>query len=169
MDSWVVIVWAYSCCREGGGFVIASLSLTFGVAGLCGCLTFGGFQAVGHNSCGGIPRLRRCVGGLLHCGPYLAGPRFPQSVAGMLVLPPPVPPPAYGMEKKLLSSCSSCWAWGLLHRCRLRWHAIPGCGVRRFPSPRPPPEVFLLVLSRPSMSIPIGLYKPHFHPDVLPD
>ncbi|KAJ1185899.1 hypothetical protein NDU88_002685 [Pleurodeles waltl] len=64
VDSCVVIVWAYFCWRDGVGFVFASLSLTFGVADLCGCLTFGGFRDVGHNSCGGIPR--RCVGGLLH-------------------------------------------------------------------------------------------------------
>ncbi|KAJ1109026.1 hypothetical protein NDU88_006395 [Pleurodeles waltl] len=46
VDSWVVIVWADSCWRDGGGFVIASLSLTFGVADLCGCLYFGGFRDV---------------------------------------------------------------------------------------------------------------------------
>ncbi|KAJ1179598.1 hypothetical protein NDU88_004832 [Pleurodeles waltl] len=66
MDSWVVIVWAYSCWRDGGGFVIDSLSLTFGVADLCGCLHFGEFRAVGRNSCNGIPLPRRCVDGLLH-------------------------------------------------------------------------------------------------------
>ncbi|KAJ1204129.1 hypothetical protein NDU88_007910 [Pleurodeles waltl] len=64
VDSWVVIVWAYSCWRDGGGFGIASLSLTFGVADLCGCLNFGRFRAVGRNSCSGIPQW--CVGGLLH-------------------------------------------------------------------------------------------------------
>ncbi|KAJ1136471.1 hypothetical protein NDU88_002887 [Pleurodeles waltl] len=42
VDSWVVIVWAYSCWRAGVGFNIASLSLTFGVADLCGCLCSGG-------------------------------------------------------------------------------------------------------------------------------
>ncbi|KAJ1142874.1 hypothetical protein NDU88_009187 [Pleurodeles waltl] len=61
-----MIVWAYFCWRDGGGFVFASLSLTFGVAVLCGCLNIGGFRAVGHNSCGGIPRPRWCVGGRLH-------------------------------------------------------------------------------------------------------
>ncbi|KAJ1099654.1 hypothetical protein NDU88_004753 [Pleurodeles waltl] len=66
MDSWVVIVWAYSCWRVG--FVIASLSLTFGVADLCGCLDYGGFRAVGRNSCSGIPPPQRCIGGLLHGG-----------------------------------------------------------------------------------------------------
>ncbi|KAJ1127529.1 hypothetical protein NDU88_005928 [Pleurodeles waltl] len=70
VDLWVVIVWAYSCWRDGGGFIIASLSLTFGVADLCGCLDFGRFRAVGRNSCGGIPRPRRCVGGLLHGGKW---------------------------------------------------------------------------------------------------
>ncbi|KAJ1199858.1 hypothetical protein NDU88_003690 [Pleurodeles waltl] len=33
VDSWVVIAWAYFCWRDGGGFVFASLSLTFGVGG----------------------------------------------------------------------------------------------------------------------------------------
>ncbi|KAJ1099207.1 hypothetical protein NDU88_004311 [Pleurodeles waltl] len=66
MDSWVVIVWAHSCWRDGVGFVIASLSLTFGVVDLCGCLYYGGFRAVGRNSCSGIPRVQRYVGGLLH-------------------------------------------------------------------------------------------------------
>ncbi|KAJ1152135.1 hypothetical protein NDU88_004912 [Pleurodeles waltl] len=74
MDSWVVIVWAYSCWRDGGGFVIASLSLTFGVADLYGCLDFGGFRAVGHNDRGGIPRPRRCVGVLLHGSKRLLSP-----------------------------------------------------------------------------------------------
>ncbi|KAJ1175674.1 hypothetical protein NDU88_000961 [Pleurodeles waltl] len=44
VDSCVVIVWAYFCWRDGGGFAFASLSLTFGVADLCGCLNFGGFE-----------------------------------------------------------------------------------------------------------------------------
>ncbi|KAJ1218123.1 hypothetical protein NDU88_005706 [Pleurodeles waltl] len=57
------MVWAYFCWRDGGGFVITSSSLTFGVADLCGCLNIGGFRAVGHNSCGGFPR--RFVGSLL--------------------------------------------------------------------------------------------------------
>ncbi|KAJ1123805.1 hypothetical protein NDU88_002272 [Pleurodeles waltl] len=74
MDSWVVIVWAYSCLRDGGGFVIASLSLTFGVADLCGCLDFGGFRAVGHNGSGSIPLPQRCVGGLLQGGKQLLLP-----------------------------------------------------------------------------------------------
>ncbi|KAJ1134709.1 hypothetical protein NDU88_001156 [Pleurodeles waltl] len=52
VDSWVVIVWAYSCLRDGVGF--ASLSLTFGVADFCGCLDFGGFRAVGRNSRSGV-------------------------------------------------------------------------------------------------------------------
>ncbi|KAJ1188394.1 hypothetical protein NDU88_005155 [Pleurodeles waltl] len=76
VDSWVVIVWAYSCWRDGGGFVIASLSLTFGVADLCGCLDFGGFRAVGHNDRGGIPPPRRCVGGLLHGCKRLLPPKL---------------------------------------------------------------------------------------------
>ncbi|KAJ1214587.1 hypothetical protein NDU88_002205 [Pleurodeles waltl] len=74
VHSWVVIVWAYICWRDGGGFVFANLSLTFGVADLCACLNFGGFRAVGRNGCGGIPRPRRCVGWLLHCGKRLLPP-----------------------------------------------------------------------------------------------
>ncbi|KAJ1143665.1 hypothetical protein NDU88_009970 [Pleurodeles waltl] len=74
VDLWVVIVWAYFCWRDGGGFVIASLSLTFGVADLCGCLNFGGFRAVGHNDRCGIPLPQRCVGGLLHSGKRLLPP-----------------------------------------------------------------------------------------------
>ncbi|KAJ1119426.1 hypothetical protein NDU88_007612 [Pleurodeles waltl] len=46
VDSWVVIVWAYFCWHDGVGFVFASLSLTFGVADLCGCLDFGGYRTV---------------------------------------------------------------------------------------------------------------------------
>ncbi|KAJ1198138.1 hypothetical protein NDU88_001982 [Pleurodeles waltl] len=61
VDSWVVIVWAYFCWRDG--LVIASFSLPFGVADLCGCLYFGGLPVVGQNDCGGLPR--RYVGGLL--------------------------------------------------------------------------------------------------------
>ncbi|KAJ1123160.1 hypothetical protein NDU88_001633 [Pleurodeles waltl] len=68
VDSWVVIAWACFCWRDGGAFVFASLSLTFGVADLCGCLNFCGFRDVGHNSCGGIPRPWQCIGGLLHGG-----------------------------------------------------------------------------------------------------
>ncbi|KAJ1137352.1 hypothetical protein NDU88_003763, partial [Pleurodeles waltl] len=54
--------WAYFCWRDSGGFVFASLLLTFGVADLCGCLNFVRFRDVGHNSCGGIPQPRLCVG-----------------------------------------------------------------------------------------------------------
>ncbi|KAJ1137011.1 hypothetical protein NDU88_003424 [Pleurodeles waltl] len=74
VDSWFVIVWAYSCWCDCVGFVITSLSLTIGVADLCGCLDFGGFRAVGHNDRGGIPQPRRCVGGLLHGGKRLFPP-----------------------------------------------------------------------------------------------
>ncbi|KAJ1126556.1 hypothetical protein NDU88_004963 [Pleurodeles waltl] len=74
LNSWVVIVWAYYFWRDNVGFVIASLSLTSGVADLCGCLDFGGFRAVGDNDCGGIPRPQRCVGGLLHGGKRLLPP-----------------------------------------------------------------------------------------------
>ncbi|KAJ1155111.1 hypothetical protein NDU88_007846 [Pleurodeles waltl] len=59
VDSWVMIVWAYSCWHDSVGFVIASLSLTFSVADLCGCLDFGGFRAVARNSCSGIPPPQR--------------------------------------------------------------------------------------------------------------
>ncbi|KAJ1144075.1 hypothetical protein NDU88_010377 [Pleurodeles waltl] len=74
MDSWVVIVWAYSCWRDGGGFVIASLSQTFGAADLCGCLDFCGFRTLGHNDRDEIAWPRRCVGGLLHDGKRLLPP-----------------------------------------------------------------------------------------------
>ncbi|KAJ1168923.1 hypothetical protein NDU88_000835 [Pleurodeles waltl] len=74
VDSCVVIVCAYFCWHDGGGFVFDSLSLTFGVADLCGCLNFGGFRDVSHNSCGRIPQPRRCVGGLLHGGKRLLPP-----------------------------------------------------------------------------------------------
>ncbi|KAJ1114906.1 hypothetical protein NDU88_003136 [Pleurodeles waltl] len=74
VDSWVVIVWAYLCWCDGGGFVFASLSLTFGVTDLCGGLNFGGFRAVGHNDRGGIPLPQRCVGSLLHGGKQLLPP-----------------------------------------------------------------------------------------------
>ncbi|KAJ1190787.1 hypothetical protein NDU88_000106 [Pleurodeles waltl] len=74
MDSWVVIAWACFCWRGGGGFIFASLTLTFGVADLCGCLNFSGFRDVCHNSCGGIPLPRRCIGGLLHGGKRLLPP-----------------------------------------------------------------------------------------------
>ncbi|KAJ1110535.1 hypothetical protein NDU88_007886 [Pleurodeles waltl] len=68
VDSWVVIVWVYSCWRDGVGFGIASLSLTFGVADLCGCLYCGGFRDVGRNTCSGIPPPQQYVGGLQHGG-----------------------------------------------------------------------------------------------------
>ncbi|KAJ1092072.1 hypothetical protein NDU88_005186 [Pleurodeles waltl] len=74
VDSCVVIVWAYFCWRDGGGFVIASLSLTCGVADSCGCLNFGGFRAMGHNDRGGILQPQRCVGGLLHGGTQFLPP-----------------------------------------------------------------------------------------------
>ncbi|KAJ1160639.1 hypothetical protein NDU88_001134 [Pleurodeles waltl] len=56
VDSWIVIVWAYFCWRDGGGLVIASFSLAFGVADFCGCLHFGGLPVVGQNDRGGLPR-----------------------------------------------------------------------------------------------------------------
>ncbi|KAJ1089836.1 hypothetical protein NDU88_002980 [Pleurodeles waltl] len=36
-DSWVIMLWAYFCWRNGVGFGTAVLSLTFGVAYLCVC------------------------------------------------------------------------------------------------------------------------------------
>ncbi|KAJ1148627.1 hypothetical protein NDU88_001455 [Pleurodeles waltl] len=76
VDSCVVIVWAYFCWRDGGGLVIASFSLAFGVADFCGCLYFGGLPVVGQNDRGGLPRPRRCYGGLLHGGKRLLPPRL---------------------------------------------------------------------------------------------
>ncbi|KAJ1164154.1 hypothetical protein NDU88_004599 [Pleurodeles waltl] len=70
VDLWVVRLWAYSCWRDGVGFVIGSLSLTFGVADLCGCLYCGRIRAVGRNTFSGIPRQQRYVGGLLHGGKW---------------------------------------------------------------------------------------------------
>ncbi|KAJ1140427.1 hypothetical protein NDU88_006779 [Pleurodeles waltl] len=63
-----MIVWAYSCWRDGVGFGIASLSLTFGVANLCGCLYCGGFQAVSRDTYSGIPLPQRYFDGPLHGG-----------------------------------------------------------------------------------------------------
>ncbi|KAJ1084687.1 hypothetical protein NDU88_004833 [Pleurodeles waltl] len=68
VDSWVVIVCAYSSWRDGVGFGITSLSLTFGVADLCGCLYCGRFRDVGRNTCSGIPGPQWYVGGLQHGG-----------------------------------------------------------------------------------------------------
>ncbi|KAJ1152290.1 hypothetical protein NDU88_005066 [Pleurodeles waltl] len=55
VDSWVVILWAYSCWHDGVGFAIASLSLTFGLMDLCGCLYCGSILCVGNNTRGGLP------------------------------------------------------------------------------------------------------------------
>ncbi|KAJ1125597.1 hypothetical protein NDU88_004022 [Pleurodeles waltl] len=74
VDSCVVIVWAYFCWRDGGGLVIASFSLPFGVADFCGCQYFGGLPVVGQNDRGGLPR--RCYGDLLHGGKRLLPPRL---------------------------------------------------------------------------------------------
>ncbi|KAJ1088823.1 hypothetical protein NDU88_001978 [Pleurodeles waltl] len=76
VDSWVVMAWAYFCWRDGGGLVIASLSLTFGVADFCGCRYFGGLPVVGQKDRGGLPRPRRCYGGLLSGGKRLLPPRL---------------------------------------------------------------------------------------------
>ncbi|KAJ1108898.1 hypothetical protein NDU88_006268 [Pleurodeles waltl] len=67
-DSWVVILWAYSCWRNGVGFGTASLSLTFGLADLCGCRYSGGFLSVRHITHRGIPPQSRYVDGCQHGG-----------------------------------------------------------------------------------------------------
>ncbi|KAJ1137294.1 hypothetical protein NDU88_003707 [Pleurodeles waltl] len=66
--SWVMIVWSYSCWRNGIGFGTASLSLTFGVADLCVCLYCGGLRAVSRNTCSGFLLPQWYVGGLRHGG-----------------------------------------------------------------------------------------------------
>ncbi|KAJ1136199.1 hypothetical protein NDU88_002617 [Pleurodeles waltl] len=68
VDLWVMIVWAYSCWHDGVGFAIASLSLTFGVADLCGCLCSGGLRDVGRNTCSGFRPRPQYVGSLQHGG-----------------------------------------------------------------------------------------------------
>ncbi|KAJ1172634.1 hypothetical protein NDU88_004478 [Pleurodeles waltl] len=75
VDSWVVMVWVYFCWRDGGGLVIAFFSLTFGVADFCGCRVFGGLPVAGQNDRGGLPRPRRCYGGLLTGGMRILPPR----------------------------------------------------------------------------------------------
>ncbi|KAJ1202718.1 hypothetical protein NDU88_006515 [Pleurodeles waltl] len=65
------MVWAYFCWRDGGGLVIASFSLPFGLADFCGCRVFGGLPVAGQNDRGGFPRPRRCYGGLLTGGKRL--------------------------------------------------------------------------------------------------
>ncbi|KAJ1200320.1 hypothetical protein NDU88_004144 [Pleurodeles waltl] len=74
MDLWVGMVWAYFCWRDGGGLVIAIFSLSFGVADFCGCRVFGGLPVAGQNVRGGLPRPRRCYGGLLTGGKRLLPP-----------------------------------------------------------------------------------------------
>ncbi|KAJ1112613.1 hypothetical protein NDU88_000874 [Pleurodeles waltl] len=59
------MAWAYLCWRDGGGLVISSLSLTADVAPFSGGRVFGGLAVVGQNDSGGLPRPRRCNGGLL--------------------------------------------------------------------------------------------------------
>ncbi|KAJ1105191.1 hypothetical protein NDU88_002599 [Pleurodeles waltl] len=76
LDSCVVKVWAYFCWRDGGGLVIASFSLPFGVADFCGCRDFGGLPVVGQNDRGGLPRPRRCYGSLLSGSKRLLPPRL---------------------------------------------------------------------------------------------
>ncbi|KAJ1208395.1 hypothetical protein NDU88_003781 [Pleurodeles waltl] len=48
------MAWAYFCWRDGGGLVIASFPLTFGVADFCGCRIFGGLPVAGQNDRGGV-------------------------------------------------------------------------------------------------------------------
>ncbi|KAJ1211035.1 hypothetical protein NDU88_006397 [Pleurodeles waltl] len=69
------MAWAYFCWRDGGGLVIASFPLTFGVADFCGCRVFSGLPVAGQNDRGGFPRARRCYGGLLAGGKRLLSPR----------------------------------------------------------------------------------------------
>ncbi|KAJ1207008.1 hypothetical protein NDU88_002401 [Pleurodeles waltl] len=72
------MVWAYFCWRDGGGLVIASFPLTFGVEDFCWCRVFGGLPVAGQNDCGGLPRPRRCYGGLL-TGEYDGGHCLPET------------------------------------------------------------------------------------------
>ncbi|KAJ1128030.1 hypothetical protein NDU88_006422 [Pleurodeles waltl] len=74
-DLWVGIAWAHFCWRDGGGLVIASFSLAVGVADFCCCRVFGGLPVAGQNDRGGLPRPRRCYGGLLTGGKRLLPPR----------------------------------------------------------------------------------------------
>ncbi|KAJ1210447.1 hypothetical protein NDU88_005811 [Pleurodeles waltl] len=69
------MAWAYFCWRDGGGLVFASLTLAVGVADFCGCRVFGGLPLEGQNDRGGLPRPRRCCGGLLTGGKRLLPPR----------------------------------------------------------------------------------------------
>ncbi|KAJ1161953.1 hypothetical protein NDU88_002433 [Pleurodeles waltl] len=74
-DLRVGMVWAYFCWRDGGGLVIASFLLTFGVADFCGCRVFGGLPVAGQNDRGGLPQPWWCYGGLLAGGMRLLPPR----------------------------------------------------------------------------------------------
>ncbi|KAJ1149199.1 hypothetical protein NDU88_002014 [Pleurodeles waltl] len=93
------MAWAYICWRDGGGLVIASFPLTFGVANYCGCRVFGGLPVAGQNDRGGLPRPRRCCGGLLageiqpHDDPKTTqrGLRSHQPPSGMLCVISPAP------------------------------------------------------------------------------
>ncbi|KAJ1154652.1 hypothetical protein NDU88_007395 [Pleurodeles waltl] len=85
MDLWVGMVWAYFCWRDGGGLVIASFPLTFGVADFCGCRVFGGLPVAGQNDRGGLPRPRQCYGGLLAGGKQLLPPRLPNDFVSVLL------------------------------------------------------------------------------------
>ncbi|KAJ1097986.1 hypothetical protein NDU88_003102 [Pleurodeles waltl] len=68
------MAWAYFCWRDGGGLVISSLSSTADVAAFSGGRVFGGLAVVGQNDPGGLPRPRRCSGGLLTSGNCLLPP-----------------------------------------------------------------------------------------------
>ncbi|KAJ1097335.1 hypothetical protein NDU88_002459 [Pleurodeles waltl] len=68
------MAWAYFCWRDGGGLVIACFALPVGVADFCGCRVFGGLPVAGQNDRGGLPRPRRCYGGLLTCSKRLLPP-----------------------------------------------------------------------------------------------
>ncbi|KAJ1214928.1 hypothetical protein NDU88_002539 [Pleurodeles waltl] len=70
------MVRAYFCWRGGGGLVIASFPLTFGVADFCWCWVFGDLPVAGQNDRGGLPRPRRCYDGLLTGGKRLLPPSW---------------------------------------------------------------------------------------------
>ncbi|KAJ1203831.1 hypothetical protein NDU88_007612 [Pleurodeles waltl] len=70
------MAWAFLCWRDGGGLVIANFSLHFDGADFCGCRDFGGLPVAGQNDRDGLPRPRRCCGGLLTGGKRLLPPRL---------------------------------------------------------------------------------------------
>ncbi|KAJ1126879.1 hypothetical protein NDU88_005285 [Pleurodeles waltl] len=63
-----MIVWAEFCWRDSAGFAIGSLSLTFGLADLRGCLYCGELRDLGRNTCSGCPPRPWYLGGRQHGG-----------------------------------------------------------------------------------------------------